>query len=460
MGLPMVRDLSAATVAEVFGEFRGVFNKRLVSFQPPSKSAFVASYAIFSQAPTVEYKGMDGGPVAQAILSNMDTGLDGAALGWGPENAYVSELGKHSVYVHASDFSRSFPALSNLPIHSSLELRRPLRQPAHRAEAPAAGAPAPRANVHTVAFLMTDGDNLQWLMSGWATQSNWYGSPQRGQVPMGWTVSPAAAQLAPAVLDYAYGHATAADNFVAGPSGVGYNYPSQYKTMSSFAELTNTFLGHADMRIVNVISSLTNPDPQTVAALLAQPAVDAVLLYTYGSCYSGQQGKVWWAGDKPVITGRATLWNNGTSGTCLGIEAMANLLSSLPRDSSTVEGYSLVPVHAWSHTLADVVQLVQMLNASAAGGIEVVTPQQLVDRMRSSITSRCSSPSGSYTDSCSNCTMDSTSCILTCTCKAEHGKPPRQSQCNTDCCPDIANTDGVLTCGNAPCPMSCSAWRP
>ena len=37
----------------------------------------------------------------------------GAAFGWGPENAYVSTLNAHGIYVHASDYNKNLAALSN-----------------------------------------------------------------------------------------------------------------------------------------------------------------------------------------------------------------------------------------------------------------------------------------------------------------------------------------------------------
>ena len=34
--------------------------------------------------------------------------------------------------------------------------------------------------VHTVAFLMSDGDNLCWLQGGWALDPKWWAAPERG----------------------------------------------------------------------------------------------------------------------------------------------------------------------------------------------------------------------------------------------------------------------------------------
>lgn len=82
--------------------------------------------------------------------------------------------------------------------------------------------------MHTVTFVMTDGDNLQWLLSDFATDPNFWASPARGTVPLGWTVAPVTADLAPSVLSHLYASASrptnatrGSDQFVAAASGCG-----------------------------------------------------------------------------------------------------------------------------------------------------------------------------------------------------------------------------------------------
>jgi hypothetical protein len=88
-----------------------------------------------------------------------------------------------------------------------------------------------------------------------------FGSQSRGLVPIGWTLSPAMAQIAPGMVQYLYENATLTptgkDLFIAAPSGrlypleyapnnhcvlrlagVGYAYPSRVANMTAFAETT------------------------------------------------------------------------------------------------------------------------------------------------------------------------------------------------------------------------------
>lgn len=46
------------------------------------------------------------------------------------------------------------------------------------------------------------------MLNMFALSPNWYGSPQRGQVPVGWTMAPGLSQLAPTVMDAIYRNAT------------------------------------------------------------------------------------------------------------------------------------------------------------------------------------------------------------------------------------------------------------
>lgn len=379
LGLTLIADLTQANVSDVYASKRANFGNRVVSFMPPSKATELIEYAVFAAAPTMEYQGDTGGPLANTIMADIGAaGPNGVAMGWGPEGPYVATLSKHSIYVHASDFAHDVGSLTNLHVHANVQRK---TQTATRSPAPASRTGAStNGNVHTVAFLMTDGDNIQWMLNDWATASNWYNSTSRGQVPVGWTISPALAALAPAMLDYTYAHATSNDSFVTGPSGVGYTNPDTFADMQSFAALTGAYMNASDLRIVNTIDASDSFD--AVETLTALPNADAVFLYS-GSCYAGPAGKTGWSNGKPIFTGRAALWGNGTTGQCLGVQPLVQRLASLPKDQTDANGYSLIPVHAWTHPLADVAAAAKLLQE--AGGFDVVTPTELVSRFTANI---------------------------------------------------------------------------
>ena len=49
---------------------------------------------------------------------------------------------------------------------------------------------------------------------------------------------------------------------------------------------------------------------------------------------------------KVVVSGRYSLWGNGTSGPMLGVRPLIEALTAMPRDPTSADGYSIVPVHA------------------------------------------------------------------------------------------------------------------
>ena len=88
----------------------------------------------------------------------------------------------------------------------------------------------------------------------------WWGSPLRGRVPIGWTLSPALYSLAPPVMHHIYSTATPNDTFVAAPSGLGYIYPDLTigspggrEKLRQFADVTAAYMDITGMQLLNVL---------------------------------------------------------------------------------------------------------------------------------------------------------------------------------------------------------------
>ena len=174
------------------------------------------------------------------------------------------------MFVNAADLAK------DLSLFTNVRVSEPIKQHTH------SPPPVTKQNYHTVCFLFTDGDNIQWMLNAFATTTNWFASPYRqvsyyplshaltfyccrGMTHIGWTVSPALLELAPSVMEYLYrnaadNHRNASDFFVAAPSGVGYMYPDSYtpSQLNQYAALTSHYMNRTDLRIVNVIGTL-NP---------------------------------------------------------------------------------------------------------------------------------------------------------------------------------------------------------
>jgi len=150
-------------------------------------------------------------PPNTCVLSYPWAGKD-VGMGEGPGVTLFAEFGKYLV---------GTINCSNLSVHSGIRV-------AQFRQKPAPPAPPLRDDKVYVSFIISDGDNLPVL-----TISNF---PQlwqenlRGRFPIGWTISPAACWLIPAVVDYYYQTSTPQDYWLTAVSGLGYTYPDQYGT--------------------------------------------------------------------------------------------------------------------------------------------------------------------------------------------------------------------------------------
>ncbi len=108
----------------------------------------------------------------------------------------------------------------NLTVHSGLRYTGPPPQrPPRQLE--------PNPSKVYVVFSVTDGDNLQYLQQHFRSPQ-WWEDPRRGEVPIGWSMNPAASVLMPDVLEYFQRTRTDNDEFFCSTAGIGLIAPALY----------------------------------------------------------------------------------------------------------------------------------------------------------------------------------------------------------------------------------------
>lgn len=364
MGIPLLYDIRNRNEEWVFENFAESFNKNVIVYQKEEKDLYLGDYSVFAGAFHF-FDEIDSNLASQAFSRMNDNGV---LFGWGNgEHPTVAKASSHSIHVYPADWALNLSTLSNFNSNE-------LRQQTHT------NATEMPDSVHTVCFVMTDGDNLQWLLGGFATSQNWYGSDKRGKVNLGWTISPALSELAPTVMNYFYQNAadlsSGRDYFIAGPSGLGYIYPDQFPAVEKAAVLLNRFMDKADLNIVNIIGD--NSSEQYLGPYLEQSNIDALFYYEYSN-YSGLAGDIRWISDKPVIGGRYNLWE--------GFESPVSLAEKLNKEAKnpySKAGYSLIPVHVWSNSVDSVIKVTDALDSQ----VQVVTPDEFVRRIKTNIDRR------------------------------------------------------------------------
>jgi hypothetical protein len=279
MGVPQVADVSQSTPWEQFNASKRQLNNRGACFQPDDggKSGSLSDYAVFARIPTVEdHSG--GSRQFNDVLANLDKTKINACFGWSTwdEHQWVSHITRAGAYAHASDFADNLAFMTNVaPLPPPAPVTPTVAPAAARAQAAAARARA--SNKHTVAFLTSDGDNVQLLEHVDFVGPNFYGSPLRGDTAVGWSYSPAMAALMPPVLGFVRRTLTANDSIAAGPSGAGYAYPQLFPggpggvAGRAFGKATAELMKASGQTLCSVIG--VTPSAESVAELVKQDQV-------------------------------------------------------------------------------------------------------------------------------------------------------------------------------------------
>ena len=155
----------------------------------------------------------------ERLLAQMPVNIPVMGYPWAGKDVGIGEGPGVTLFSEFAKFLVGSITCSNLSVHSGIPIK-VLRPPS-----PPPPPPLERDKVYFT-FIISDGDNLPVL-----TVHNFpqlWRSKLRGRFPLGWTISPSAILLIPAVVEYYYRTATANDAFLCAVSGIGYCYPDHY----------------------------------------------------------------------------------------------------------------------------------------------------------------------------------------------------------------------------------------
>ena len=105
-----------------------------------------------------------------------------------------------------------------------------------------------------VSSTISDGDNIQFSQHHMRRLWN---DPARGSIPIGWTISPMLGQDMPALAAYYMNSASPNDELVAGPSGVGYMFPSRWPSerLPAFLQLTGQLMQQMGITTIELLDA-------------------------------------------------------------------------------------------------------------------------------------------------------------------------------------------------------------
>lgn len=188
-----------------------------------------------------------------SFLSSMPAGS--AYMGWWPEEgAGITRASSYGIATVASDYA------TNLTVHSGMPRTVNIK--------PIPPKPTLKNKIY-VAFILSDGDNLQYVEH---LMRKLWSNPDRGSVPMGWTLSPAMLDAMPGALNYYHQTSTDNDNLISGPSGYGYVYPNNFpdqNTLNQFVIKTEDYNKRAGFRVLTIWNTITGGINQNVGESFA-----------------------------------------------------------------------------------------------------------------------------------------------------------------------------------------------
>jgi hypothetical protein len=237
-----------------------------------------------------------------------------------------------------------------IPVSQTSQANTPLNEPQNEPKA-------------YVSFTMSEGDNIQYIQHRMVQL--WH-DPARGSIPLGWTISPVLMQAIPSMAAYYQRTATTNDEFLAGPSGAGYMYPSHWpkEHLPAFLQLTGRLMQDMNLTILQVLDASLLGDLAILNKDLQQRYVDGLKPFGLKGILSGSGlSRARWN----RISGVPVYQN-------LGLADSVDKTLRLIRNASPASRFLNVYIFAYKMTPSDVKQVTQQLGNE----YEVVTPGELL----------------------------------------------------------------------------------
>lgn len=403
-GLTRLMDSRDKSLKWCFETYRDRFNRRMLCTQDPKKP-HVRDLAIAQQA----FSMFGNDEPLEAALKWLEP--LSPILGWnGGDEFETTRLS--TIYGHiqtATDWCTNLPVLMAGAEKQSTTQSKPTFDPAKIDF---------QNRKNSVSFVITDGDNVQWLETSFVhAQSYYWDNPDRGKIPFGWSCCYAQlAQLCPSIIEYL--NETRKSNDAMIEWGGGYYYPDLFgkarpnpeELLARHARRTWKLMQKTGTRVIGFnVAKVSSPEAQKAYETFARETDDlaSILVFQYAP-YEGGAGAVFWAKDHrgieiPVISARYSLWEHTNSRPRSGTPAkVAREILDVAANKENRNDW--VVVHAWSYFRRapgsdESAEDMSQENAHLAGGlrgyfpalwcaerlgqgINVVTPEELSWRVR------------------------------------------------------------------------------
>ncbi len=343
-GLERLEDVREKSYAWLLAEYGDYFNRRILGLLD-SRMDFARDIAVAADVLVV--LNTPGGGFEEG-LEFVERG--GMMYGWGltPEDLFVEPASAAGLQIVAANWSFNIPILSS---------GRPAELAARPVEA--AERPAFDPEKRYVAFILSDGDNLTWLMGDYQTDERFFAHPNRGNIPFGWSFPLRyVEQTNPDIWTNLLDSAGPNDDFINfGVGGYTYTDHQAPDLLKRQAELLAPLLpkqGHVStLQFAHEDWESSRAMVGYEAIVAGAPDLKGIWLVNYHPYAAGRGAMLWVEGPRgqvPVISARASIWKGEETGDSGSYEHVAGLLNEwagTPAESPE-DSFSWVIVHAWS----------------------------------------------------------------------------------------------------------------
>jgi len=349
IGLKMVFDARRKTAAEVFDRYKDRLNRRFFASIDP-KVAHCRDFAIAYKC-----------AVAIGIEEPIPTMLKwleplSPVLGY----LWKDELGQTVLVSSCGHFNTA----TNWSLNMPLFLAASSTDVAVKATSINPATIDYGSSRYATAFVITDGDNMSWMMGDFAHNRMYWASELRGQVPFGWTSCFAnLSQVCGPAVEYLLNAQTRSDTFI--EYGGGYQYPDVFarnrpnrrELLVQFAQRTGLRMSKLNIKVFGFLCKDFDSSATLEACeIYAQhmPGLVGMIAVQYYP-YEGGEGDIIWVKNStgveiPAVRASFALWahyNRPTGGTPAKVARLLNESKAKARAEKRAS-YNWVAIHAWS----------------------------------------------------------------------------------------------------------------
>ncbi len=309
------------------------------------------------------------------------SGKNTAVYGWCEyEKKTVTLISEMGCHIAASDYSYNCSLLSQFDTGVSF--------------GQTAGKAYTDETKHYATLVFSDGDNCQWIQNGYGEYFTLTGNYPDAKIS--WTFSPVLRELCPQAYERTAGAAGENTSFVCGPSGAGYCNPSLFdsRSLDLFSTQTASAMLKSGERVITILDDYSaikeGKAKRSFDYFSRFDNIDGGILFLDPDRYSAGKGKVWFSNGKPFASVRLSLWaEDGYDGaTDEWITQQADTVNSYPADIHSVNGYSVICVHAWTMKPEAVEKFIGMLDSH----VELLSAADFLKTMEENVPHKTAQP--------------------------------------------------------------------